>query len=81
VLFCVLIGASFSHASSSCQSANFDPPTLGWARIHLTDRPFDRSRGCFVGDEIAAVVETWPGTTEMSTGARAGPTSGLALAK
>jgi len=46
--------------SGGCQG---DPPTF-WesgplTRAHFTQRPFDRYRGCFVGDAVA-VADPWP---------------------
>jgi hypothetical protein len=62
VLLVVLIAASL-HASSSsgCQGPSYFPPILSSA--HLTTRPFDRSRGCYVGDALA-VADPWPGPAD-----------------
>lgn len=61
VLAIVLIGTAMNQASHpSCESSS--PPPTGFfsdAGIHLTTRPFDRSRGCFVGDDLA-VAGPWP---------------------
>jgi hypothetical protein len=46
-------------------------PPGTFARAHLTTRPFDRSRGCYVGDPLA-VADPWPGSTES------GPATALA---
>ena len=59
VLLVVLVAASLrSSSSSGCQGPTYFPPILSSA--HLTTRPFDRSRGCYVGDPLA-VADPWPG--------------------
>jgi hypothetical protein len=71
VLLYILIAHSIDSSIDKCGSV-----TPGWnpgflADVHLTTRPFDRSRGCFLGDALA-VADSWPGPTEV------GPTTVLA---
>jgi len=62
VIFCLLIAASMHSASTSCSGVNF-PNVFGGMSVRLTDRPFDRTRGCYEGDPPLA-AEEWPGGTE-----------------
>lgn len=68
VLVYVLIASiRVNSVPQSCGSV----PSGSFAGVHLTTRPFDRSRGCFVGDPLA-VADPWPGPTEV------GPATALA---
>jgi hypothetical protein len=60
VLFYMLLGAAFSSSDCRSRSAPYAQPGLVGA--HLTTRPFDRYRGCYVGDALAA-ADPWPGPT------------------
>ena len=77
VLFCVLVAASMHSASSSCSSINI-PNFWGGMSVRLTDRPFDRTRGCYQDDPPLA-AEEWPGGTEAHP-AIAGDTADLSRA-
>src|SRR5262249_43518416 len=62
-LIVILASHSSSSSSSSCEPSG---PTFwsgGLLSPHLTQRAFDRSRGCFEGDPLA-VADPWPGTAE-----------------
>jgi hypothetical protein len=57
----VLIAVSIEHEKQ--KSPSCDSPTvynLGAMGVRVTSRPFDRHRGCFVGD-APAVADVWPG--------------------
>lgn len=58
VLFYVLLTHSLKSASNSCRSNPNRSAQLAGA--HLTTRPFDRYRGCYVGEALA-VADPWPG--------------------
>jgi hypothetical protein len=64
VLFIVLIAASFHSSSTSCSPMAF-PDGFGGLSVRFTDRPFDRSRGCYEGEPPLAAA-AWPGDTEVS---------------
>ena len=57
----VLIAAHHREPSPSCTSIP-DPPTI-YGLAHPTTRPFDRYRGCYVGDPLLA-ADPWPGAAE-----------------
>jgi len=50
VLFAVLVRSAL-NSKPKCSGPTYIPPTL--LGVHLTARPFDRSRGCYVGDPLA----------------------------
>ena len=56
VLFAVLVRSAL-NSKPKCSGPGYTPPTL--LGVHLTTRPFDRSRGCYVGDPLA-VADAWP---------------------
>lgn len=56
------------HSAAKSEPRGCDsgvPPGTFFAGAHLTTRPFDRSRGCYVGD-LLAVADPWSGSTESS---------------
>jgi hypothetical protein len=71
VLVIAMLNAAFD-SGSSCRSSTirFNPETL--SALPLTTRPFDRHRGCFLGDPLAA-ADPWPGATVGSAAALASP--------
>jgi hypothetical protein len=69
VLIILVIKSGTKSAEPSCGSAV--PPSLLFAGAHFTTRPFDRDRGCYVGDTLA-VADAWPGSSEI------GPATALA---
>ena len=65
VLFYVLLAASMRSASStSCSSPNAYPNLLGGMSLHLTTRPYDRSRSCYA-DDPPPMADAAPGGTEV----------------
>ena len=62
VLFCVLVAASMHSNNSGCSAIDF-PNILSGMSVRLTDRPFDRTRGCYRDDPPLALEEC-PGETE-----------------
>jgi len=62
VIFCLMVASSRHSSSTSCASADY-PGFLSGMSVRLTDRPFDRSRGCYEGDPPLA-AEEWPGGDE-----------------
>ena len=75
VLF--LVGLAMNDASKQCGKA-YVPPTqlVSEAGIHLTTRRFDRSRGCFVGDDLA-VAGPWPAMVAADSVAAPYPLAGM----
>jgi len=72
VLFYVLLGAMVSSSARSGCGAVQVPNFLG---IRLTTRPFDRSRGCYVDDPLAA-AGPWPSSSPVAA-SEALPLGGL----
>jgi len=62
VLFYVTLAAAFSSSSHSGCGEVQVPSFLG---IRVTTRPFDRSRGCYVDDPLAA-AGAWPSTSPVA---------------
>lgn len=60
VVVFVIIGAAYRSAFNDCGSTG-PSINLGPIGFHITTRPFDRSRRCFVGEPLA-VADPWPGT-------------------
>lgn len=60
-LLAVLAAHSKPKAPSCSTPPGWNPG--GFAEVHLTTRPFDRSRGCYLGDPLA-VADAWPGISE-----------------
>jgi hypothetical protein len=60
VVVLVVIGYMLDSAIDQC-GANLGGSSLR-AGVHLTSRPFDRDRGCYVGDPLA-VADPWPAPT------------------
>jgi hypothetical protein len=71
VVLLLVIGAALHSSSSGCQWDPGDVPTI-LSSAHLTTRPFDRSRGCYVGDPLAA-AHPWLGPADS------GPATALAF--
>jgi hypothetical protein len=63
VLFYVMLAASFSSSSHSGCGEVQVPSSLV---IRVTTRPFDRSRGCYADDPLAA-AGSWPGSPPVAT--------------
>jgi hypothetical protein len=65
VAIIVLTNKHHKPQPSGCQG---EPPTFldSSPRAHLTERPFDLYRGCFVGDPVA-VADPWPGDADPAT--------------
>lgn len=61
LVFVILVATLHSASNSGCTSNTIEVPPL-FSRVHLTQRPFDRGRGCFVGDPLA-VADGWPAVT------------------
>lgn len=56
IVFYVLLAHTVGSAFDRCGSTTYGIPTLETlGHVRLTTRPFDRSRGCYVGDELAVV--------------------------
>jgi len=75
VLFYLIAAASYHSSSTSCSPAL--PYILGGMSVRFTDRPFDRSRGCYEGEPPLA-ADAWPGDTEacpVTPSASASPAS------
>lgn len=70
VLLVLAIRSSIGSAFNSCGSAVGSTPKA-MSGVHLTTRPFDRDRGCYVGDPLA-VADPGPGPTD------GGPATALA---
>jgi hypothetical protein len=63
-LLLVVIASHKDRSDQGCRSVTADGwNPLGFAGAHLTTRPFDRYRGCYVDDPLA-VADTWPAATE-----------------
>ncbi|HEY2956284.1 MAG TPA: hypothetical protein VGK89_13685 [Candidatus Eisenbacteria bacterium] len=60
VLIVLIVKSADNSCRSGCTSTNTDIPNI-LSDARLTTRPFDRSRGCFVGDALA-VADPWPGS-------------------
>jgi hypothetical protein len=78
VLVFWLIGRGIKSSSERCGSSasGFNP-----AGLHLTTRPFDLYRGCYVGDPLA-VADPWPGPAEGGPAtAQAHPVTSQVLAR
>ena len=75
VLFYVLLAASLrSTSSTSCSSASSFPGFLGGMSLHLTTRPYDRTRSCYA-DDPPPMADAAPGGTEVPpVAASAAPT-------
>ena len=63
VLFCVIFAASLHASSTGCAPGQF-PNVFTGMSVRFTDRPFDRSRGCFEGEPPLA-ADTEPGDAEV----------------
>ena len=76
VLFCVLLANSLHASSTSCTPSSAYPNILGGMSLHLTTRPYDRSRSCYA-DDPPPLAEAAPGGTEAppdaASAAPAGP--------
>ena len=59
VLVFWIISSSIESSSKSCGAT-----PISFGAVHLTTRPFDRYRGCFVGDPLA-VADSWPASMEI----------------
>ena len=71
VVATVAVIALIVHSASKSQPSGCDGgATPAWfsAGAHLTTRPFDRTRGCYVGDPLA-VADPWPGSAERGSAA------------
>ena len=81
VMVIVLIANSGkkSQPSGGCDGPVVNPLSFGGA--HLTTRPFDRYRRCYVDDPLA-MADPWPGPTECGPAtALADPATSLVLAR
>jgi hypothetical protein len=63
VLFYVVVAGSLHASSTSCSPVDF-PNVFGGMSVRFTDRPFDRSRGCYEGEPPLA-ADALPGDTEV----------------
>jgi len=59
----VLLNRMVDDASNGCRSIPLESDPQALSGVHRTTRPFDRPRGCYVGDPLA-VADPWPGPTE-----------------
>lgn len=73
VLVFYILGKSIDNSSSQCRSASIVSRRAALGTLPLTTRPFDRDRGCYLGDPLA-VADPWPGELlAKSTDGRAAP--------
>ena len=80
VVVFVVLGMAVKSAERSCQRAWPYSKAQALPGVHLTTRPFDRSRGCYLDDPLA-VADPWPGLTEGGPAtAMADPATSAALA-
>ncbi len=68
VVFVLLLRSVADGLSKGCRSI---PNSLPPPNHALTTRPFDRDRGCFLGDPLA-VADPWPGSVEDGPAVAAG---------
>lgn len=61
----LLVGLAFSSLDSGCRSGDFSGLSLPIS-VRLTTRPFDRVRGCYVGDPPLAAAQ-WPASSTDAT--------------
>ena len=74
-----VIGSAIDSSRSGCSSSSGSVPR--WlSRGPRTTRPFDRDRGCFVGDPLA-VADPWPGASQSPATAMADRATSDALAR
>lgn len=73
----LLFAIAVEHGSPNC-GGNVSFPTNWFTNAHLTTRPFDLDRGCYVGDPLAT-ADPWPGAVKPATTSESGPLASAAI--